>query len=96
VNVSKRTRVWVQESYDYLRSLVGDIHIVKGDFDEVMQNLPSSSTYRSMRGEMHGRERQGGHSWSSSWKTRNRGAIALVFVVDFVVQEAVGGHACVV
>lgn len=31
-----------KESYDYLKTLAGDVHIVRGDFDEVMY-FPSSS-----------------------------------------------------
>ncbi|XP_031193632.1 vacuolar protein sorting-associated protein 29 isoform X1 [Mastomys coucha] len=30
-----------KESYDYLKTLAGDVHIVRGDFDEVPFSFPS-------------------------------------------------------
>lgn len=41
-----------KESYDYLKTLAGDVHIVRGDFDEVGAPPPQTSTYlkRNSRG----------------------------------------------
>lgn len=37
-----------KESYDYLKTLAGDVHIVRGDFDEVLRSI--FFVYSSLRG----------------------------------------------
>lgn len=34
-----------KESYDYLKSLAGDVHVVKGDFDDVSFLIQNKSNF---------------------------------------------------
>ena len=34
----------VQESYDYLRTLANDVHVVRGDFDEARFRMQDNSS----------------------------------------------------
>lgn len=38
-----------KESYDYLKTLAGDVHIVRGDFDEVCTRYFLTTTVESLR-----------------------------------------------
>ena len=32
--IHHQSAAWVQETFDYLKSVCGDLHVVKGEFDE--------------------------------------------------------------
>lgn len=41
-----------KESYDYLKTLAGDVHIVRGDFDEVKFSIFSVTAFKLCAGHL--------------------------------------------